>query len=50
MEKISCNVYQDILPLYVDDVVSDETREFVADHLQKCASCRAELAKMKGTI
>ena len=50
MEKISCKVYQDILPLYVDDVVSDETREFVADHLQKCLSCRAEFAKMKGTI
>ena len=27
MEKINCNVIQDILPLYIDDVVSDDTKE-----------------------
>ena len=26
MEKINCNVIQDILPLYIDDVVSDDTK------------------------
>ena len=27
MEKINCNVIQDILPLYIDDVVSDDAKE-----------------------
>ena len=35
MEKINCNVIQDILPLYIDDVVSDDTKELVEEHLQK---------------
>ena len=33
MEKINCNVIQDILPLYIDDVVSDDTKELVEEHL-----------------
>ena len=36
MEKINCNVIQDILPLYIDDVVSDDTKELVEEHLQNC--------------
>lgn len=50
MAKISCNVYSDILPLYVDDVVSSETRDFVENHLRECPKCREELTKMNGTI
>lgn len=50
MKKISCNVYQDILPLYADDVVSRDTREFVEEHLRECAACRAELEQMKRPI
>ena len=29
MGKINCNVIQDILPLYIDDTVSDDTKELV---------------------
>lgn len=50
MKKISCNVYQDILPLYVDGVVSEDTKAFVDEHLAECANCRAELKKMSQTI
>ena len=32
MEKINCNVIQDILPLYIDNVVSDDTKELVEEH------------------
>ena len=40
MEKINCNVIQDILPLYIDDVVSDDTKELVEEHLQNCEICQ----------
>lgn len=40
MEKINCNVIQDILPLYIDDTVSDDTKALVEEHLQKCDCCR----------
>lgn len=40
MEKINCNAIQDILPLYIDDVVSDDTKELVEEHLQNCEICQ----------
>lgn len=42
MKKISCNIIRDILPLYLDDVVSDDTRELVEEHLETCDACRME--------
>ena len=33
MKKINCNIIRDILPLYLDDVVSDETKQMVEEHL-----------------
>lgn len=50
MKKISCNIIRDILPLYLDDVVSDETKQMVEDHLQSCASCREEAASLKKDV
>ena len=37
MEKITCDVIQDILPLYCDDVCSKDSRELVEKHLEDCA-------------
>lgn len=33
MNKISCNVIQDLLPLYMDQVVSEYSRILVEEHL-----------------
>lgn len=41
---------RDILPLYLDDVVSDDTKEMVEEHLQSCESCREEAVSMKKDI
>ena len=42
-----CNLIRDILPLYVEDMVSTDTREFVSEHLEHCEACRAELEHMQ---
>lgn len=44
-----CNLIKDILPLYVEDMVSTDTQEFVNAHLEQCAECRAELERMRGS-
>lgn len=44
-----CNLIKDILPLYVEDMVSADTQEFVNAHLEQCAECRAELERMRGS-
>lgn len=43
----TCNIIRDILPLYAEDMVSTDTREFVSDHLESCEKCRAELEHMR---
>lgn len=37
-----CNVIRDLLPLYVEKMVSDDTASFVREHLENCDLCRAE--------
>ena len=50
MSRISCNTIRDILPLYVDEVVSAETREIVEEHLDDCEACRKWCADMKSRV
>ncbi len=47
MEKISCDVIGDLLPLYCDDVCSKDSRKIVEEHLQNCPKCSGLLQKMK---
>ncbi len=48
MEKINCNVIQDILTLYIDDSVSDDTKALVEEHLQNCEGCRRLYNELTG--
>ena len=41
MSKKSCELIKDLLPLYVDDVCSEESRKMVTEHLASCGNCRA---------
>ena len=45
--KNECNIIRDILPLYVEDMVSEETAKFVKEHLENCPECAKEFEVMK---
>jgi diadenosine tetraphosphate (Ap4A) HIT family hydrolase len=45
--KRECSVVRDILPLYLENMVSGETSAFVKEHLETCPECAAELETMK---
>lgn len=45
--KNSCNIIRDILPLYIENMISDDTKAFVDEHIAECAECRTELEQMK---
>ena len=30
--KITCNIIEDLLPLYIDDMVSEDSRQLVEEH------------------
>ena len=46
--KISCDVIRDLLPLYVDEVLSNDSKTLVDEHIEQCESCRDELKKLSG--
>ena len=46
MADISCKVIEDLLPLYVDGVVSVETAELIREHLKTCSDCREYLSRL----
>lgn len=50
MKKITCDIINDILPLYVDDVVSMDTRTMVEEHLAECENCKKEAEAMSKAI
>lgn len=37
--KNECSIVRDLLPLYAENMLSDETTEFVSQHLEKCSEC-----------
>lgn len=40
IHETDCHIIQDILPLYLDHVVSPETSSLVKEHLKDCPECR----------
>jgi hypothetical protein len=45
-KMISCNIIKDILPLYIDGLVSDPTKAEISTHLEGCPDCIAEHRSM----
>lgn len=45
--KNECSIIRDLLPLYAENMVSDDTAAFVAEHLKSCEACRKEYEQIK---
>lgn len=45
--NITCNIIKDLLPLYAEDMVSEDSKALVDAHLCSCDSCTKELAELK---
>ena len=44
-----CEIVRDILPLYVDEVCSDSSREIIDEHLKECPDCTAYLEQLRAS-
>ena len=49
MNDIPCGVIRDLLPLYTEDLCSEESRALVDDHIINCPDCRRAKESMKKT-
>ncbi|MFI3284248.1 MAG: zf-HC2 domain-containing protein [Erysipelotrichaceae bacterium] len=43
MKRYDCDIVKDLLPLYVDGVVSENTKQFIETHVKECSICQSEL-------
>lgn len=45
-DEIKCEIVRDLLPLYVDGLTSDVTKEAVENHINNCEQCKKSLELM----
>lgn len=49
-EKRECKLVQDLLPNYIEKVTSEETNQYIQEHLQSCAECTQVYTSMTREI
>ena len=47
--KLNCNIVDDLLPLYLEDMCSKDSKAALEEHLQECPACREKSARMKNS-
>lgn len=45
-EDISCSIVRDLLPVYIDQLTSEETNFIIENHLKTCSNCSKERDEM----
>jgi len=48
--KITCDIIRDLLPLYAEDMVSEDSKQLVDEHLCQCDPCTRVLAALKKKV
>ena len=46
-KKLPCYIVSDLLPLYQDDILSEQTKKDIDKHLTECRECQKKMAAMK---
>jgi len=46
-EEKECNIVKDLLPSFIDDVLTEDSKEFVEEHLKRCSNCQNILQEIK---
>lgn len=47
--KCNCGIIKDLLPLYVDQVCSDDSKELINAHLPECENCKSYLNSLRAS-
>ena len=47
MSRINCNIAGDLIPLYVDDVLCEDSVTMIEEHLSTCESCTAKVEALR---
>ena len=50
MKEVNCEIVQDLLPSYIDNICSKPSKKLVEEHLKSCTKCKAEFDNMNKKI
>lgn len=42
-----CYIVIDLMPIYIDDLASDESIQYIKEHINRCNNCKKILLQMK---
>ena len=45
--KKNCSIIRDLLPNYIENLVSEDTKQYINRHIEKCEECKQILKDMK---
>lgn len=45
--KLTCSIVEDLLPLYLENMCSEDTNAALEEHLRQCPACQEKLERMK---
>ncbi|MBE6021402.1 MAG: zf-HC2 domain-containing protein, partial [Clostridiales bacterium] len=45
--KINCNVAQDLMQPYVEDILSKDSRDLLEEHISECDTCKLRLDEIR---
>ena len=48
--KKDCKIVQDLLPNYIEKLTTEETNQFIEEHLKECDECKTVLENMQKDI
>lgn len=47
--KVTCDVIKDLLPLYAEGLVSNDTKTLIEEHLSTCSNCKKQLNSIQNS-
>lgn len=48
--KITCDIISDLIPSYIDDICTDDSRKLIEEHIRTCEKCRQKIHYMADPI
>lgn len=45
--KVSCEIIRDLLPSYINDLCSEESKDLINEHVRECENCNEVLTKLE---
>ena len=50
MPKTNCNIIKDLLPSYIDEVCSTDSKQCIEEHFNECENCKKIYEQSKSEI